>query len=249
MISEFPLFVFTTFAGAAAGAYAIALFFPAKRSESEKAWLFPLVMLALLAVGLIGCLMHLQHPERFMNALFNPVAGIALEAYFSIVLGAVLVVDVAFCVVRGRALKAVRVIGAVAALALMFVMGYAYSISYGVQAWASPLSVLLFLVGDIALGAGICGAWTGGEWMPKGLRVTSVVASAAFALVVAGEAMCFAGLGLGMASLAVACVAAVAASVLAYAAKKPGVVAMGQCVVVLLSVCVARYAFYAACAF
>ena len=41
MISEFPLFCFTTLAGLAAGAYAVNAFFPAGK-DSKRAWLFPL---------------------------------------------------------------------------------------------------------------------------------------------------------------------------------------------------------------
>ena len=179
MISEFPLFVFTTFAGIAAGSYAVSLFFPVRRDGAGKPWAFPLLMLALLAIGLIGCLLHLQHPERFLNALFNPAAGITLEAYFSIALGVVLVADVLCCVLRGSCPKWLRAVGAAAALLLAFVMGYAYSISFGVTAWASPISVLLFLVGDVAMGAGLCAALSYGDGPSRALSLTVAVASAA----------------------------------------------------------------------
>ena len=42
MISEFPLFLFTTLAGLAAGAYAVRAVFPVGE-DAKKAWLFPLV--------------------------------------------------------------------------------------------------------------------------------------------------------------------------------------------------------------
>ena len=42
MISEFPLFLFTTLAGLAAGAYAVSAVFPVGK-DPKKAWLYPLV--------------------------------------------------------------------------------------------------------------------------------------------------------------------------------------------------------------
>ncbi len=251
MISEFPLFVFTTFAGIAAGSYAVSLFFPVRRDGAGKPWAFPLLMLALLAIGLIGCLLHLQHPERFLNALFNPAAGITLEAYFSIALGVVLVADVLCCVLRGSCPKWLRAVGAAAALLLAFVMGYAYSISFGVTAWASPISVLLFLVGDVAMGAGLCAALSYGDGPSRALSLTVAVASAAFAVSSACEGVLFAGLGIGAAPQVVACALSLFAAVLGFAAKKakPHTVAACQCASIVIAVCVARYAFYAACTF
>ena len=251
MISEFPLFVFTTFAGIAAGSYVVSLLFPIRRDGTGKPWAFPLLMFALLAIGLIGCLMHLQHPERFLNALCNPAAGITLEAYSSIVLGIVLLVDTLCCALRGSCPKLVRVVGAAAALLLAFVMGYAYSISLGVQAWASPVSVLLFLVGDIAMGAGLCAVLSGENGPSRALSVTVAVASAAFAASSACEAVLFTGVGIGVAPQVAACVLSLFATVLGFAAKKakPRTVAACQCVAIVIAVCIARYAFYAACTF
>lgn len=58
MISEFPLFLFTTLAGLAAGAYAVSAVLPVGK-DAKKAWLFPLVCGILLAVGLVLSLIHI----------------------------------------------------------------------------------------------------------------------------------------------------------------------------------------------
>ena len=50
MISEFPLFLFTTLAGIAAGAYVVSVAFPVGK-DAKKAWLFPLVCLVLLELS------------------------------------------------------------------------------------------------------------------------------------------------------------------------------------------------------
>ena len=86
MISEFPLLVFTTLAGLAAGSYTMSAFFPVGQG-SKRPWLFPLVCLVLLAAGLLCLPAHLEHPERMLIALSNPSAMIAQEAYWSIGFG------------------------------------------------------------------------------------------------------------------------------------------------------------------
>ena len=116
-----PLLAFTTFAGLAAGAYAIdavcgnarvgggsaahggaaagsggeAAGIPANAASDALArpWLFPLVCLVLLGVGLCGTLAHLGQPLRFLNGMSNPGSMIAQEAYWSIAFGAVILVD------------------------------------------------------------------------------------------------------------------------------------------------------------
>ena len=80
MISEFSLFLFTTLGGLAAGAYVAAAIFPDVDRKPKRPWLFPLVCLALLGVGLLGVLGHLGRPERFLLAMSNPSSMIAEEA-------------------------------------------------------------------------------------------------------------------------------------------------------------------------
>ena len=161
MIGEFPLFVFTTLAGLAAGTYIVSALFPlfSNNASGEKVsglqkypWLFSLIMLILLGVGLLGCLGHLQHPERFMNALWNPLAGITQEAYLSMLFGLVLVIDFIICLVKKTSYRVVRIVGAVFGFLLTVVMGFAYANTLGVEAWNTWETVPLFVVGDLAMG-------------------------------------------------------------------------------------------------
>ena len=131
MISEFPLFLFTTLGGLAAGAYVAAAIFPDVDRKPKRPWLFPLVCLALLGVGLLGVLGHLGRPERFLLAMSNPSSMIAEEAYWSIAFGALMLVDFVLLLRRGASPRAVRVVAAVAAGALMCIMGWVYFTSYG----------------------------------------------------------------------------------------------------------------------
>jgi len=248
MISEFPLFVFTTFAGLAAGAYVMAAAFP-KEGEEKRAWLFPLAMIVLLGIGLLGCLGHLHHPERFMYALWNPMAGITQEAYLSILFGLVLAIDVVVCAVKGAAPRALRIVGAVFGFLLTCVMGYAYSTILGVDAWYTPVTIPLFVVGDLAMGAALWAALKQGAYEAKPFLYTTVAVEVLFACTLAAVAMHFGGLGLNVAPFVVALVLAPVAHIaLAYLAKSgdKAWVAPVACACVIVGTAVARYAFYAA---
>ncbi|TNU94102.1 hypothetical protein FIC87_03575 [Eggerthella lenta] len=155
MISEFPLFLFTTLGGLAAGAYVAAAIFPDVDRKPKRPWLFPLVCLALLGVGLLGVLGHLGRPERFLLAMSNPSSMIAEEAYWSIAFGALMLVDFVLLLRRGASPRAVRVVAAVAAGALMCIMGWAYFTSYGNPAWAAWQTLPLFVLGDLAMGSAL----------------------------------------------------------------------------------------------
>lgn len=183
MISEFPLFVFTTLAGLSAGAYVASAAFPVGGRENAgvalagkagglggpdgvgaagavgadargaRPWLFPLVCLALLGLGLVGCLGHLARPALFLNALVNPRAGIAQEAYLSIAYGVLLLLVECIVVLRGK--KSSRILSlacAVAAVGLTVVMGMAYLANLGTPAWVSWATVPLFVLGDALMG-------------------------------------------------------------------------------------------------
>ncbi|MFR1638738.1 MAG: DmsC/YnfH family molybdoenzyme membrane anchor subunit [Eggerthellaceae bacterium] len=108
MISEFPLFLFTTLGGLAAGAYVAAAIFPDVDRKPKRPWLFPLVCLALLGVGLLGVLGHLGRPERFLLAMSNPSSMIAEEAYWSIAFGALMLVDFVLLLRRRQPARCAR---------------------------------------------------------------------------------------------------------------------------------------------
>ena len=78
MISEFPLFVFTTLSGLAAGALVASAAFPTK-GESKRAWLFPLCMLVLVGVGALASVTHLGRPQNLTYMLANPTSSLVME--------------------------------------------------------------------------------------------------------------------------------------------------------------------------
>lgn len=250
MISEFPLFLFTTLGGLAAGAYVAAAIFPDGDRKPKRPWLFPLACLALLGVGLLGVLGHLGRPERFLLAMSNPSSMIAEEAYWSIAFGVLMLVDFVLLLRRGTSPGAVRVVAAVAAVGLMCIMGWAYFTSYGNPAWATWQTLPLFVLGDLAMGAALWGLMREGSYrsgaFAAAFAMLGALAVASIALAVAH----FAGLGhnaLPFAAAVVLAVAGVAFGLLAWKGRLPGAVApVLAFVCAFAGVAVARYAFYAA---
>ena len=250
LITEFPLFAFTTLGGMAAGAYAVAACFADDGREVKRPWLFPLVCLALLGVGLLGVLGHLGRPERFLLAMSNPASMIAEEAYWSIAFGALMLVDFVLLLRRGASPRAVRVVAAVAAGALMCVMGWAYFTSYGNPAWAAWQTLPLFVLGDLVMGSALWALMREGAYRSDAFAAAFAVLGALAVASIALIAAHFAGLGYGalpFAAAVVLVVAGVAFGWLAWKDRLSGAVAPVLAFACLFAgVAAARYAFYAA---
>ncbi len=256
MISEFPLFMFTTLAGLAIGAYATSAVFPVGKVQGEgegakRPWLFPLACLVLLAVGLVFLPLHLGHPERMFSALTHPGAMISQEAYWSAAFGVVLLIDVILSKSKGAAPRALRVVGAIVGLVLTFAMANAYFVSMGVAAWATWQTFLLYFFGNLAMGAALCALFERGLLENKGYVTAAVVLAVLAIIAFALEAAHFAGVGSDFILFIVGIVlAAVGAAILWVAksgkmAKKTAAWAAFACLFV--GVACARYCFYAAC--
>lgn len=260
MISELPLFAFTTLAGLSIGAYVASAVFSAdsagERSEAglgaRRPWLIPLACLVLLAAGLLCLPAHLGRPERMLIALTQPGAMIAQEAYWSAGFGAVLLADFAFAKAKGATPRALRIAGAVIALGLTFVMANAYFVSAGVAAWASWQTFPLYFFGNLAMGFALAAALEGGIAKAPAFFAAEIalalLAAAAFAL----EAVHFASAGADMLLLVVATAVAVAGAALAFMAKRGKLSGSTAAWIVFVclfaAVALARYGFYAACA-
>lgn len=248
MISEFPLFIFTTLGGLSAGlVMAMAAFPPAEKPA--RPWLAPLAALVLLGVGMLGVLFHLKKPALFLLALRNPSAGIAQEAYCGIVMGVLLLALVIVCWRKGEAPKALAWILAAVGLVMTFVMGFAYLANVGTPAWANWTSVALFVAGDIAMGLALWAVLSKGALEARPFALATIVVLAVLAVVVALTALHFGSVGedaaLLWAGLVVAPVAGIA--VTAAAMRKPASWQAGALVAcVVVGVCLTRWGFYAA---
>lgn len=209
LVEMLPLLVFTTFSGLAAGAYVIdALCGNDRKNDgsvaSVRPWLFPLVCLVLLSVGLCGTLMHLGQPFRFANGMANPGSMIAQEAYWSLAFGLIVVVDLVLSKTKRISVRPVRWAGALASVGLMVVTGLAYYQSLGLPAWSGAATVPLFLVGDLALGAGLCALLDRNDSGDRKLFCINVAAQIAFAAVLVAYGLHLTRIGVDLAGFLVA---------------------------------------------
>lgn len=163
MMELIPLLVFTICSGAATGTALCAavgrkvLFTDGAKVGGKLSCeaALELVSLVLLCVGLLGTLAHLGQPLRFVNGLSHPSSMISQEAYWSIALAILLAAGTGVGLKR-RLPGALMWVGAVAALGLMTVTSLAYFLSWGVPAWNASSTFAVFMVGDVALGVGVC---------------------------------------------------------------------------------------------
>lgn len=250
MISEFPLFVFTTFGGLAVGAYVFAALFPVGKEDERRPWLVPLVCLVLLAIGLVGVLGHLGRPALFLNAFANPSAGITQEAYLSCALAVIILADLIASWRIGHGLRALRIVGAVVGIVLSLAMGYAYFVNFGTPAWHAWPTIPLFVIGDLVMGSALYAMLAGGK-ATRGkttYTVISVVVDVLFAVSLAFQAVHFQSVGLSAAPFVVALVIApVACAVLSAVGRKGDKAWVGAALTAcaIVGVCIARWFFYA----
>ncbi len=245
-----PLLVFTSFAGMAAGAYAVsAVRLSRGEAAANRTWLFPSICVVLLGIGLLGTLAHLGQPLRFVNGLSNPASMISQEAYWSIALGVVLVLDAVLCKVKGTAVAPLRWVGALVAVGLMTVTGMAYFRSLGLEAWSGAATLPLFVVGDFVLGAALCALFAEGT-VRRGILVANVAFAAAWIAVLAAYGLYLGTVGLdATAGLVVAGVLSLASAGVALAALAGALpertAAIALIVLTVVGVVIARYAFFA----
>lgn len=263
MITEvLPLIIFTTFAGAAAGAYAVDALCgngkPAAAADGSKgvqagkgaAWLFPLVCVILLGIGLCGTLAHLGQPLRFMNGMSNPASGISQESYWAIGMGLVMVVDLVLSWKSGKTNRVVRWVGGAVACGFMIVTGLAYFDCLGLVAWRGAATIPMFVVGDIALGAALCAVLYRCEGWVRGLLVPANVAAAiAFVVTLVAYALYLGQNGMeSTALLATSGVLVLAGAAVAAVARTGKCPAQTAAVLVVLlvfvGVIIARYVFF-----
>ena len=99
--------------------------FPEKGDEA-KAWIFPLVVLILVAVGGIAAMGHLGRLAMMFNVLNNPTASITMEGASSGLLALVALIDLVLAKRAGSANRVLRIIGAVVGIVCMCVVTSAY---------------------------------------------------------------------------------------------------------------------------
>lgn len=248
MISEFPLFVFTTLGGLSAGLVMAMALFPATEKQ-ERPWLAPLTALVMLGVGMLGVLFHLKRPALFLLALRNPSAGITQEAYCGIVLGVLLLILLIVCWRKGQAPKWLIWTSAVVSLILTFIMGFAYMVNVGTPAWANWTTVPLFVIGDIAMGLALWAVLSKKVLENHTFTFTVIIILAVLAVIMLLTGLHFGSVGnnalliyIGLIVAGGGGIAVAAAAQKAFANWQSGVLV--ACVII--GVCLSRWGFYAA---
>ncbi len=246
MISEFPLFVYTTLAGIVAGGYVARAIKPLP-AEQKPPWLFSLVSLVLAAVGCLVLFAHLGRPERFFNAFSNFQAGIAQEGVTTVVFYSAIVADLIWCIVKKGSSRRLVIATAVLGVILTIVMGRAYLDCFGAPGWTSIATVPFFAIGDLAMGAAFYLLFNRSALSEKSFELYSIIAQALAALSIAAVAVRFASVGMGVVPfVAGIIVGPVLFCVLHYVGKKgqPAWMPYALCACAVVGVAIARYGFY-----
>lgn len=262
MIAEWPLWAFTILTGTACGAYIAAALFPAVSKQatsstgdvpdsmsSKGQWAFPLVALALIAVGGLCAVAHLGRPELMFNVLNNPAAPITIEGICAGILAVVALVDVAISKSTGSSPRWVRIVGAIVGIVFIAVVTSAYVTSYGNSSWIATPTFPLFVLGDISVG---CALWLAFfDKKSKPLTLVSGIIAALFVIDLIWEGAVFSSFGQrGAIAIFIGAVFALAQAVLSFLdwsgkfKASWGRAALFVCAVLALAI--SRYGFYMA---
>lgn len=149
MAIEWPLVVFTALTGCGGWvAVCIAVSLLSGKEGVERAN-FAAAATAIVLLGVGGCasVLHLQHPDKILNALSHPTSGIFVEAVL-VGLCALAVFVFAVMLKRQTALSAQKVVAALGGMlgvALAFMAGHSYMMA-SIPAWNTYLLPLGYLL-------------------------------------------------------------------------------------------------------
>ena len=162
-------------------------------------------------------------------------------------------IDLIITFVKKDSPFALRVIGAIAAVLVIVLMGTAYIDVYGNAVWSNaPATVLSFVAGALAMGLGLCAAFGSADIAEKPVMYTLVAVDVVLAVGLALEIAAFSGAGLNPAmQIAGLVIAPIASAILVFAGAKfnnKKTLAIVVCALLVIGVAIARYGFYATCA-
>ena len=210
--------------------------------KGERPWLVPLVVVVLFAIGMIAAATHVHSLSRAFASIgagtVNFGSGMVKEVLLAGIFFILALIDLIITFVKKDSPFALRVIGAIAAVLVIVLMGTAYIDVYGNAVWSNaPATVLTFVAGALAMGLGL---------------YTLVTVDVVLAVGLALEIAAFSGAGLNPAmQIAGLVIAPVASAILVFAGAKfnnKKTLAIVVCALLVIGVAIARYGFYATCA-
>ncbi len=250
------LFAFTLLGGAAAGAYVFETCF-AKTRQGERPWLCVLVVAILFAVGMGAAATHVQSIPHAFQALgagtVNFGSGMVKEVAVSALFFILVLVDLIVTVAKKDSPFALRVVTAVVGVVAMVLMGAAYIDVYGNAIWSNaPATVIAFIAGDLVMGLGLASALGAADLSQKQTSTTMLIVAAALVVGLCLEIAAFSSAKADMTMQVVGLVVGAVAPAACVLAKSKftnkQTLAWLVCVLAVIGVGVARYAFYATCA-
>ncbi len=155
MAIEWPLVVFTALTGCGGwivASIALDLLFGAKRA-SRTSFVAGVTAFAFLVAGGLASVLHLQHPDRILNALSHPTSGIFIEA---VLVGLCALATFVFLVALKRTENrvvhaALAVIAGVLGILLAFMAGHSYLMA-SIPAWNTYLLPIGYLLSSAPAG-------------------------------------------------------------------------------------------------
>lgn len=245
MISEFALFVFTTLGGLGAGLYIAATITSVEGKKKNLA--VSIIPLVCLAIGGVALILHLGHPERMLNVLRNPAAGITQEGIVTGLFGFMLLIDLICTWRKGETPRAVRIVGSVFGVVLCFIMGNAYFAYESVPVWHTVGTFLLFLLAALAAGASLLPFVDKEAEKNKVFTVYSIIMDALSVLTFIVECVLFDANGLGFSPFVVSTVLALVAVMCLFFKRGQDIAwrRWATCIAIVVAMVIARYTFYA----
>lgn len=119
------------------------------------------------------------------------------EVLFAAIFFVLALIDMIITFVKKDSPFALRVIGAIAAVLVIVLMGTAYIDVYGNAVWSNaPATVLSFVAGALAMGLGLCAAFGSADIAEKPVMYTLVAVDVVLAVGLTLEIAAFSGAGL-----------------------------------------------------
>lgn len=150
------IIIFTTLSGLGYGLAAVLGIglLDAAAMATKVAWV---IALALIAGGLVSSTLHLGNPQRAWRAFSQwRSSWLSREGVMAVVTFVPLTVSAWLCVIEGRYLPFPGLIGSALCVGTVFCTAMIYASLKSVQAWATPLTPLCYLL--FSLGSGMVAA-------------------------------------------------------------------------------------------
>ncbi len=151
---QWPLIIFTTFMAWAAGTFGTQGIVAIRKFNAKSQFVTLIVAFAVLVIGGIAVMFHLQHWERIFNGFGHVTSGITQELALVVVVFIVMVIFFAFMRRNGADKIPVWacVLAPVSGAALVAIMGHSYMLASR-PAWDTVMQIMSLEANGAAMGS------------------------------------------------------------------------------------------------